>query len=366
MNSIGKFFRVTTFGESHGFCIGVVIDGCPAGLKIDANKIQNELNRRKPGQSSISTNRDESDKLQILSGVFNEHTTNAPICMIIPNNSTDSGYYEKNWMNPRPSHADFTAYNKYGGQNDYRGGGIFSGRITASFVMAGAVAKQLLSETLGITIIGFTSSIGGISVPPLSYSEIIRNTELNKVRCPDNDTALKMIQAIETVRNEGDSIGGTVDCIALNIPVGLGDPIFDTLEGELSKALFAIPAVKAVEFGAGKKFSEMKGSEANDPFMILEGKVITKTNNAGGILGGISTGMPLVLKTTFKPTPSISKPQNTVNLQKLEETVITIHGRHDPCIVPRAVPVVESVVAIVLADHALRAGYISPVLEEKA
>lgn len=365
MNSIGKLFRVTTFGESHGNCVGVIIDGCPAGLKIDLNNIQGELNRRKPGQSSVSTNREESDLLQVLSGTFNGHTTNAPICMIIPNTSIDSSYYEKNWMNPRPGHADFTAYNKYGNQNDYRGGGIFSGRITASFVMAGAVAKQLLYETLGIKIVGFTSSIGGISVPSLNYSEIIQNTELNKVRCPDPDIALKMIQAIEEARNEGDSLGGTVDCMALNIPIGLGEPIFDTLEGDLSKAIFAIPAVKAIEFGAGKMFSEMKGSEANDLLVIIDGKIVTNTNNAGGILGGISNGMPLILKTIFKPTPSISKPQKTVNLKKLEETIITIHGRHDPCIVPRAVPVVESMVAIVLADHALRAGFISSVLERK-
>jgi chorismate synthase len=365
LNSFGSIYRITVFGESHGKCVGVLIDGCPAGLKLDAIYIQHELNRRRPGQSSVTTSRSESDAFEILSGLFNGYTTGSPICMIIPNKSTDSRYYEENWRNLRPGHADYTAYTKYGGFNDYRGGGMFSGRITASFVIAGAIAKQLLSETLGIKIIGYTSSIGGIITPSLNLVDILEKTELNNLRCPDQDTAIKMINAIDKAQQEGDSLGGAIDCIAYNIPVGLGEPVFDTLEGDLSKAIFAIPAVKAIEFGAGILVSQMKGSEANDQYIVNEAKIQTTSNNAGGILGGISNGMPVIIKTFFKPTPSISKLQNTVNITKMEETEIRIQGRHDPCIVPRAVPVVEAMVAVILADHAIRAGLIKSVLEKK-
>lgn len=364
MNTLGASFKVTTFGESHGNCIGVVIDGCPAGLRINIDDIQKELNRRRPGQSSVTTSRNETDTLQILSGVFQGYTTGSPICMIIPNKSTDSSFYEENWMYPRPGHADFTAYNKYGGFNDYRGGGMFSGRITASFVIAGAIAKQLLSKTLKIKILGYTSSIGGISILSANLTEIIDKIEQNIVRCPDPVKAKEMIEAIEKAQQEGDSLGGAIDCVAINIPIGLGEPIFDTLEGDLAKAIFAVPAVKAIEFGAGTKFSQMKGSEANDQYLVIDGIIKTSSNNSGGILGGISNGMPIIIKTTLKPTPSIRKHQNTINMLNKNEKDLSIQGRHDPCIVPRAIPVIEAVVAIVLADHALRAGLIKHVLEK--
>ncbi|MBM3291876.1 chorismate synthase [Candidatus Bathyarchaeota archaeon] len=364
MNTLGTSFKITTFGESHGNCIGVVIDGCPAGLRINVDHIQKELDRRRPGQSSVTTSRSETDTLEILSGIFHGYTTGSPICMIIPNKSTDSSFYEENWMYPRPGHADFTAYYKYGGFNDNRGGGMFSGRITASFVIAGAIAKQLLSESLNIKILAYTSSIGGISISPTNLTEIIGEVDQNIVRCPDPVKAKEMINAIEKAKQEGDSLGGAIDCVAINTPIGLGEPLFDTLEGDLAKAIFSIPAVKAIEFGAGTKFSQMKGSEANDQYLVANGIIKTSSNNSGGILGGISNGMPIIIKTTLKPTPSIRKHQNTINIVNKNEKDLSTQGRHDPCIVPRAVPVIEAVVAIVLADHAIKAGFIKHVLEK--
>ena len=363
-NSIGKIFRVTSFGESHGKSIGVIIDGCPAGVELDMDYIQSELDRRRPGQSSITTSRNELDKFEILSGVFNGRTTGAPICMIIWNQDRDSSKYHQLKDTPRPGHADYTASLRYGGFNDYRGGGRFSGRITAGFVMAGAVSKQIL-EQKGITINAFTQQIGELKAPPVS-KETITEAECSPVRCPHPETAEKMIQFINEVKRTGDSIGGVVECHAYVVPPGVGQPIFDTLEGDLSKAFFAIPAVKAVEFGAGVRHAEMRGSESNDPFMIHDGAVETSSNNSGGILGGISNGIPIVSRVTFKPTPSIQKAQKTVNLKTREETEIAIEGRHDPCIVPRAVPVVESVTAIVLVDHLMRCGMLSQVMEGKS
>lgn len=361
-NSIGKIFRVTSFGESHGRCIGIVIDGCPAGIELDMEFIQSELDRRRPGQSSITTTRNELDRFEILSGVFNGLTTGAPLCMVIWNQDRDSSKYHQLKDTPRPGHADYTASLRYGGYNDYRGGGRFSGRITAGFVMAGAVSKQILCKK-GITINAYTQQIGDIKTPPLTR-EIIKNSERNPVRCPHPETAEKMIQTINESRRTGDSIGGVVECHAYGVPPGVGQPIFDTLEGDLSKAFFAIPAVKAVEFGAGVRHAEMRGSESNDPFMLKDGAVETSSNNSGGILGGISSGMPIISRLTFKPTPSIKKAQKTVNLKTMEETEITIEGRHDPCIVPRAVPVVESVTAIVLVDHLMRYGILPQVMED--
>ena len=360
-NSIGKIFRVTSFGESHGRCIGVVIDGCPAGIELDLDYIQSELDRRRPGQSNITTSRNELDKFEILSGVFNGRTTGAPICMIIWNHDKDSSKYHRLKDTPRPGHADYTASLRYGGYNDYRGGGRFSGRITAGFVMAGAVSKQIL-EQKGITINAFTQQIGDIKSPPVSKDTIIE-AESNPVRCPHPETAEKMIYIIDEAKKAGDSIGGVVECHAYGVPPGVGQPVFDTLEGDLSKAFFAIPAVKAVEFGAGVRHAQMRGSESNDPFMLQNGVVETTSNNSGGILGGISIGMPIVSRLTFKPTPSIQKAQKMVNLKTLNETEIAIEGRHDPCIVPRAVPVVESVTAIVLVDHLIRCGVLPQVME---
>jgi chorismate synthase len=357
MNTLGKNYKITSIGESHGNLVGVVIDGCPAGIKIDLKKMQIDLERRRPGQSHVTSMRNEPDKAIILTGSYNGVTTGAPITIIIKNEDKDSSkYLEARWT-PRPGHADYTAELRYGEMQDPRGGGRFSGRITAGFVIAGAIAKQIMNN-LGTQIIAYTQQIGNIVTPNLDYYNASKD---NPVRCPDPETAKKMIKLLENIKENGDSIGGKVRCIAYNPPRGIGDPIFDTLEGELAKAFYSVPAVKAVEFGAGVTFAEMKGSESNDPFRIHKGMVVTETNNCGGILGGISNGMPIDTKITFKPTPSISKSQKTVHLKKMENTTIKIEGRHDPCIVPRAVPVIEAMMSIVLVDHSIGSGKIPQV-----
>jgi len=362
-NSLGNTFRITSFGESHGRCIGVVVDGCPAGLAITPAQIQRELDRRRPGQSDFTTRRREEDRVEVLSGVFNGFTTGAPICMLVWNRDRDSSGYEERRWTPRPGHADWTAHVRYGGFNDYRGGGRFSGRTTAGFVMAGAVARRLLAETLGVEVLAHSKEIGGITAPDVSADEIRANAKGNPVRCGDPETAERMAERIREIALEGDSVGGAVECIALNLPPGIGEPVFGSLEGDLARALYSIPAMKGVEFGLGRGFASLKGSESNDAFTVKDGKLTTETNNAGGILGGLSNGMPIVCTVTIKPTPSIGKRQKTVDISKMEETYIEIGGRHDPCIVPRAVPVVEAMVAVVLADHAIRAGLIPRVLE---
>ena len=361
-NSIGRDFMVTSFGESHGRCVGAVVDGCPAGLRLSVDDIQFELDRRRPGQSSVATSRSEEDRVQLLSGVFNGHTTGAPICALVWNRDRDSSGYEARRWTPRPGHADYTAHVRYGGFNDYRGGGRFSGRITAGYVMAGAIAKKLLSEALNVEVLAHAREIGGIRARGVGPDEIRENVEGNPVRCGDPEAAERMVEVITESSGRGDSLGGVVECVALNLPPGVGDPVFDTLEGDIAKALFAVPAVKAVEFGLGREFSRVRGSESNDPLTVRGGRVETETNRMGGIVGGISTGMPVEVSVTFKPTPSISLPQRTVDLERMEETTVVVEGRHDPCVVPRAVPVVESVVAMALADHVLRAGLIPRVL----
>lgn len=360
-NSLGKIFTITSFGESHGKCIGVVIDGCPAGILINEKYIQSELDKRKPGKSIASTTRAEEDKVAILSGVFKGYTTGAPICLVVWNQDIDSSSYEKIRALMRPGHADFTAFMKYGGFNDYRGGGRFSGRITAGFVMAGAIARKLL-EAIGVEILAHTVEIGGIKVNKASLSSI-RKIGQNQLKCADPQAAEKMAVAIDQARKEGDSLGGIIEGIALNIPPGLGEPVFDTLEGDLAKAMFAIPAVKGVEFGVGFNVSRMRGSDNNDQFNIKRGKIITETNNSGGILGGLSNGMPIILRVAVKPTPSINKKQRTVNINKKEGAELQIRGRHDACIVPRAVPVVSAMMAITLCDYALRARLIPEVIK---
>ena len=361
-NSIGKIFTITSFGESHGNCVGIIIDGCPAGLPVTAEDIQREVDKRRPGTWVLATTRVEADKVEILSGIFNGRTTGAPVCLLIWNKDVDSSEYEKVRFLPRPGHADYTAFIKYGGFNDFRGGGRFSGRITATFVMAGAVAKKLLS-LIGIEVLAHTVAIGGIKAESQAFNEIKGNVEKNPVRCADLRAAEEMAGIIERAKEEGDSVGGLIEGIALNVPVGLGEPVFDTLEGDLAKALFAIPAVKGVEFGSGFRAAERRGSENNDPFTIRNGKIVTATNNAGGILGGISNGMPIVVKVAIKPTPSIAKSQETVNLKDMESASLVVKGRHDACIVPRAVPVVESMVAVILCDFAMRAGLIPGVIK---
>jgi len=360
MNTLGTSYRITSIGESHGKIIGVVIDGCPAGLDLDIGKLQKDLERRRPGQSKVSTTRKEADRAEVLTGLYEGVTTGAPITIIIRNQDRDSSkYLEARWT-PRPGHADYTAGLRYGEMQDPRGGSRFSGRNTAGFVMAGAVAKQLL-EGIGTKIVAYTQQIGSVVAKDVDPAKVV---ESNIVRCPDEAAAEEMIRIIEEVKSEGDSVGGKVKVVALNPPRGIGQPIFDTLEGDIAKALYAIPAVKAVEFGAGIGYAELKGSEANDQYVIKDGKVVTETNNSGGVLGGISSGMPIEATVTFKPTPSIRVEQKTVDLQRMEETTIKVEGRHDPCIVPRAVPVVEAMMAVVLVDHALRAGVIPHVLGE--
>ncbi|MFC2010179.1 chorismate synthase [Chloroflexota bacterium] len=355
-NSLGKLFTITGFGESHGRCIGVVIDGCPAGLEISEEDIQKEVDKRKP-TSSIATTRAEEEKVEVLSGILGGHTTGAPVGLLIWNTDVDSSEYERIKSLPRPGHADYTAFIKYGGFNDYRGGGVFSGRITAAFVMAGAVAKKLLDK-IGIEVLAHTVEIGCIKAAARGLDEIRSRAVTNPLRCADSEAAEEMLKAVEQAKKESDSLGGIIEGMALNVPVGLGEPVFDSLEGDLSKALFAIPAVKGVEFGSGFSAAGKRGSENNDPFTIKDGKIITRTNNAGGILGGISNGMPVVVRVAVKPTSSVARKQDTVDIQAMKNTSIEVKGRHDACIVPRAVPAVEAMMAVILCDFAMRAGFI--------
>jgi len=361
-NSFGKLFTITSFGESHGRCVGAIIDGCPAGLAVTEDDIQRELDKRKPGGSIAATERAEEDKVEILSGIYNGTTSGAPICLMIWNRDIDSREYEKIRFLPRPGQADYTAFMKYGGFNDFRGGGRFSGRITATFVMGGAIAKKLLN-LIDIEILAYTTEIGGIKAEPKGFDEIRENIQKSPLKCADLKAAEGMARAIEEVKKEGDSLGGIIEGIALNVPVGLGEPVFDTLDGELAKAILAIPAVKGVEFGLGFSAASKKGSENNDPFTIKNGKIITETNNAGGILGGISNGMPIVIRVAIKPTPSIAQSQQTVNIKDMTSSSLSVRGRHDACIVPRAVVVVESMMAVTLCDFAMRAGLIPEVIK---
>ncbi len=361
-NNFGKLFTITSFGESHGRCVGVIIDGCPAGLPITEDDIQREVDKRKPGVSVAATGRIEEDRVEIFSGIFNGITTGAPVCLLIWNKDVDSSEYEKMRFTPRPGHADYTAFMKYGGFNDFRGGGRFSGRITAAFVMAGALAKKLLG-LVDIEVLAHTVEIGGIKAEPKGFDEIKENVDQNPVKCADLKAAEDMAGIIEKAKEEGDSVGGIIEGVALNVPVGLGEPVFDTLDGDLAKALFAIPAVKGIEFGSGFSAARKRGSENNDPFTIKDNKIVTITNNAGGILGGLSNGMPIVVRVAVKPTSSIAKSQETVDMKSMESVNLMVKGRHDACIVPRAVVVVESMMAVTLCDFAMRAGLIPGVIK---
>jgi chorismate synthase len=361
-NSFGKLFTLTGFGESHGPCVGVVVDGCPAGLPLSPADIQTEVDRRRPGGSLASTARREKDKVEILSGVLGGFTTGAPVCLLIWNQDVDDTDYEKIRFKLRPGHADYTAFVKYGGFNDWRGGGRFSGRMTAIFVMAGAIARKLL-DLVGVEIVAHTVAIGGITARPVDYKKIKKLTLKDSLFCADPQASKKMAGLIAKAKEAGDSLGGIIEGVALNVPAGLGEPLFDNLDGDLAKALFAIPAVKGVEFGAGFAVAHMKGSENNDPFTIKNGKITTTTNNAGGVLGGISSGMPLVVRVVVKPPASIAIEQKTADIQKMKETTVKVGGRHDVCIVPRAVPVVEAMVAVTLCDFALRASLLPGVIK---
>ncbi|MFB3888511.1 MAG: chorismate synthase [Candidatus Bathyarchaeia archaeon] len=364
-NSIGKEFVVTSFGESHGKLVGAVVDGCPAGLPLSEADVQADLDRRIPLQPEIVSARVEKDKAQIRSGVFNGFTTGAPICMEVENRDVLSEDYEAIKNLPRPAHADYTARVRYGGFNDFRGGGRFSGRVTVALVMAGAVAKKLLRQ-FNVDVVAYTKAIGNVRMGSSpSFEEIQAQRYESAVRCPDLACAQEMEDAIVQSRKEGESLGGVIECMVMNVPAGVGEPLFDSLDSDLAKALFNVPAVKGVEFGAGFRAAELKGSENNDAFRMEQGTVTSVTNLAGGILGGISSGMPIVLKVAVKPTPSISKEQDTVDLSKMQNAKLKVKGRHDPCVVPKAVPVVEAAVAITLADHMIRAGFIPTVLKER-
>jgi chorismate synthase len=360
-NSIGQRLVLTSFGESHGRCVGAVLDGCPAGLEINESDIQKMLDLRRPGQSLVSTQRKEEDRVEILSGVFRGYTTGAPIAMIIWNADHDSRDYEQLRTKMRPGHSDYPALIKYKKFNDFRGGGRFSGRLTATHVMGGAIARKLLKTALGIETNSYTLQIGKIRIRNVTQ-RMMKMIYSNEVRCPDKNTAKKMRDAILAARKKGDSLGGVIESVTTNLPVGLGEPIFGSLESDLGKVLYSIPAVKGIEFGSGFAGAETFGSQNNDPYMIKNGKIVTRTNNAGGILGGLSNGMPIVLRVAFKPASSILKKQTTIDIKTKKPTSLQVMGRHDPCVVPRAPPVVDSLVSLVLADHALQGGFIKPVL----
>jgi len=344
-NSFGKLFKLTTFGESHGVAIGGIIDGCPSGIKLDFDAIQNELDRRRPGQSKIVTQRKEPDTVEFLSGIFENTTTGTPIGFVIKNTNQKSKDYSHIKDVYRPSHADYTYDKKYG-VRDYRGGGRSSARETASRVVAGAIAKQFLSS---ISIHAFTSSVGDIFIDKpyqdLDFSKI----ESNAIRCPDETSAEKMIAKVKEVKKQGDTIGGTITCVIQNVPVGLGEPVFDKLHAELGKAMLSINAVKGFEYGSGFCGAKMMGSEHNDKFNE-DGS--TQTNLSGGVQGGISNGMDIYFRVAFKPVATTLQKQETINSSG-ETVEMQGKGRHDPCVVPRAVPIVEAMAALVLADYLL-------------
>ncbi|WP_438819465.1 chorismate synthase [Intestinimonas massiliensis (ex Afouda et al. 2020)] len=334
------------FGESHGPAVGVVLEGVPAGLELDLEKVQWELDRRRPGKDPTATARKEADKVEVLSGLFEGKTTGAPLAMVIYNSDQHSRDYESIRYTPRPSHGDYAGFIKSKGCLDYRGGGHFSGRLTAPLTAAGAVAKQVL-ERKGVWVGAHISSIYGICDSPLGDLDEMKDVANKPFPVLNDEKGEEMRQAILEAKEQQDSVGGAIECAVWGLPAGLGAPDFGcNVEGIFAQYLFAVPAVKGVDFGAGAAFSLMRGSEANDPFAVENGKVVTTTNHAGGINGGITNGMPVVFEATFRPTPSISLPQQSVDLRTGEETEIEIHGRHDPCIVPRAVPVVEAAAAL--------------------
>lgn len=352
-SEFGEKIKISIFGESHGEAIGCVVDGLPAGVKLDMEEIYSDMSRRAPGRDKFATPRLEKDIPHILSGVLDNVTTGAPLAMEIENKNTKSGDYSNLMTVPRPSHSDYPAYVKYNGFNDIRGGGHFSGRLTAPLVFAGAVAKQVL-KSKGIAIGAHIAQIGSVRDELFDKNNI--SAELLKELTSSNfstisaDAEKKMRAEIEEARMAQDSVGGIIECAVTGLKAGIGGNMFSTVESKLSSILFGVPAVKGVEFGEGFGFASMRGSAANDPYCIRDGRVAVKSNNNGGILGGITTGAPVVFRVAIKPTPSISQPQQSVNLQTMEEETLVVKGRHDPCIVPRAVPVIEAAAALGLLD----------------
>lgn len=351
-NSFGQMFKITTCGESHGGAVGVILDGCPAGLEISETDIQYELDRRKPGQSAITTPRAETDTIHILSGVFEGKTTGTPILLMAYNKDARSQDYDELKKIFRPSHADYTYLMKYG-TRDYRGSGRASARETLARVAAGAIAKKYLKEKFGIEILSYVEQVGHIKADIIMDNVTMEAINANIIRCPNENIAKDMIGYIEQIRDAGDSIGGVIRCLIRNVPTGLGEPVFDKLHADLGKAMLSINAVKGFEIGSGFSGVELPGSKHNDPITVDNGKVRTVTNNAGGIVGGISNGEDIFCRIAFKSVSTINKEQDTVNLQ-YEPTKVKGEGRHDPCVLPRAVPVVDAMAALVVMDHYLR------------
>lgn len=349
MSSIyGKNLKVSIFGQSHSDAIGTIIDGLPAGIDVDMEKLACFLQRRAPGNSAFATKRKEADAPKFLSGLFDGKTCGAPLCAVIENTNTRSKDYDNLKITPRPGHADFTAEVKYGGYQDYTGGGHFSGRLTAPLCIAGGIAMQIL-EKKGIKIAAHIKSIKDIE--DLSFDfEDIKTPENDKFPVLDRAKEEKMLAVIEEARKRGDSVGGVIECAVVGAPIGLGDPMFDGVENKIAQIVFGIPAIKGIEFGAGFESSRLYGSENNDPYEVVDGKIRTKTNHSGGILGGITSGMPIIFRAAVKPTPSIGIEQDSVNLKTIENEKLTVSGRHDPCIVPRAVPCIEAAAAIAILD----------------
>ena len=352
-STYGDKIKISVFGESHGNGIGVVVDGLPAGVKIDMDSVLVQMSRRAPGKDKTATPRKESDLPKVLSGMLGDTLTGAPLCAVIENTNTRSGDYGNLLSCPRPGHSDYTAFVKYNGANDIRGGGHFSGRLTAPIVFAGSICRQILAQK-GIKIAAHINSIGNVSdetFNPVSIDDaLIDRLNASSFALIDNSLEEKMRDEVEDARMSLDSIGGTIECAVTGIEAGIGEPMFDGVEGVIAKAVFGVPAIKGVEFGKGFELSKMRGSQSNDSFRYVDGKVVTETNNCGGILGGITNGMPIIFRAAVKPTPSIAQKQKTVDLQKKENAELEVHGRHDPCIVPRAVPVIEAVTAIAIAN----------------
>lgn len=358
-SEFGNILRVSVFGQSHGKAIGVVVDGLPAGEAIDLEELQRFLDRRRPGTGPLSTARKETDVPEFLSGLEGGKTCGAPLCAVIKNADQHSKDYGELADKPRPGHADFTAWAKWGGHADMRGGGHFSGRLTAPLCVAGGIAKQILARR-GIFVGAHLASVAGICDRPFPLhptAALFEEVAAKPFPVLDEAAGERMRAAILEAKNDLDSVGGVIECAAAGLPAGLGEPMFGGVENRLAAALFGIPAVKGVEFGEGFRAAELRGSENNDPFTVEDGEIRAETNRAGGILGGITTGMPLVLRAAVKPTPSIGRPQKTVRLSAMEAAGLTVHGRHDPCVAHRAVPVVEAVTAAVLLDMLLEGNH---------
>lgn len=358
-SEFGKLLKISVFGQSHGKAIGVVMDGLPAGEAVDLDELYAFLDRRRPGRDGLSTARRETDLPVFLSGLENGVTCGSPLCAVIENADQHSSDYDALRDTPRPSHADYTAFVKWGGAADMRGGGHFSGRLTAPLCVAGGIAKQILARR-GVHVGAHLSEVAGIPDEPFPLrptAELFAAVAAKPFPVLDDEAGARMQAAIREARQAGDSVGGVIECAAVGLPAGLGDPMFDGVENRLAAALFGIPAVKGVEFGAGFAAARMRGSAHNDPFTVEDGRIAATQNNAGGLLGGITTGMPVVVRAAVKPTPSIARPQQSVSLSSLREAELVIRGRHDPCVAHRAVPVVEAVVAAVLLDQLLEGNH---------